>query len=155
MLVASPIISAVVFDPERTVSISGSKSIKISGDSADYHYVINSKLGFLASLDVRQYVTPKDDFRRFRMIAASMQSQWSGPELFKAGVQVTARLTDKENIADFNPNEKADNVISNVSDVLVTTCQHADPVFDFKNVDENNDEGGGAVPNAEIGRAHV
>ena len=118
-------------------------------DNGYYYYIINSKLGFLAETDVRFVITAKEDFRRFRMIAASMQSQWSGAELFKNGVAVTARITDKENMAEFDPNSKADNVISNVSDVLVTTCQHSEPVFEFSPVDANNDDGGGNLPDPD------
>lgn len=163
MLVASPIISAVIYSTDiSSVEVSGAKSItKLAQENnpdavnEGFIYVLNNKLGFLADLDTRLFVTPKEDFRRFRMITASMQSQWSGPEIFKNGVQVTARLTDKDELKDFEPNEKADNTISNVSEVLVTTCQHSNPVFEFNEVDRNNDNGGGTFIDPEIEDAAV
>lgn len=149
MLVASPIISAVIFTKSQNVDIYPNRVIKTPINDGYIHYVINSKLDFLAKLDDRQILTTKDDYRRYRMITASMQAQWAGPELFKNGIAVTARITDKENLATFNPNSKADNVISNISDVLVSTCQHSEPVFDFKPVDANNDDGGGNLPDKD------
>lgn len=149
MLVASPIISAVIWAETDDVVVQPNRSIIFPADNGYYYYIINSKLGFLAETDARFVIMAKEDFRRFRMIAASMQSQWSGAELFKNGVAVTARITDKENMAEFDPNSKADNVISNVSDVLVTTCQHSEPVFEFSPVDANNDDGGGNLPDPD------
>lgn len=149
MLVASPIISAVIWSETDGITIQPNRSLMFPSSSGFYYYIINSKVGFLAETDVRFVITSKEDFRRFRMIAASMQSQWSGAELFKNGVAVTARITDKENMAEFDPNSKADNVISNVSDVLVTTCQHSEPVFEFSPVDANNDDGGGNLPDPD------
>jgi len=161
MLCASPIISAVVYaDDISTMNIAGARSIVVA-DQADqatasgYVYVLNNKFGFIADIDPRFMIRPKEDFRRFRMISASMQSQWSGPELFKQGVQVTARITDKEDLKSFEPNSKPDNVISNVSDVLVTTCQHARPVFDFSETDRNNDNGAGTFIDPEIEDAAI
>lgn len=148
MLIASPIISAVIYSNDGAITVRPGRVIRV-GEGPFYYYVINSKLGFLSDLDVRLLLTPKEDFRRFRMISASMQAQWAGPEILKNGVSVTARLTDKENLADFDPNSKADNVIANVSDVLVSTCQHAEPVFDFLDVDGNNDDGSGSKPDPD------
>lgn len=163
MLVASPIISAVIYSKDiLSVSVTGARSIVKQAQDLDpsaandgYIYVLNNKLGFLADLDTRLYVTAKEDFRRFRMITASMQSQWSGPEIFKSGVQVTARLTDKDDFKEFEPNEKADNTISNVSEVLVTTCQHSNPVFEFNETDRNNDNGAGTFIDPEVEDAAV
>jgi len=158
MLCASPIIAAVInFDYEvsgQTPTVSGAKSIIVlsqdPNSNAAYVYVFNNKSGFLADIDPRFLTKPKEDFRRFRMLSASMQQQWAGPELFKAGVAVTARITDKDDLSTFDPNQKADNVISNISDVIVTTCQHVNPVFEFTDVDNNNDNGGGTMPDPEI-----
>jgi len=151
MLIASPIISAVIYTDDADLTVRPAHAIRFQEpDGTNYYfYVLNSKIGFLADVDDRLVVSPKEDFRRFRMISASMQAQWSGPELFKNGVAVTARITDKENLASFDPNSKADNVISNVSDVLVSTCQHSEPVFEFQPVDANNDDGGGNLPDPD------
>lgn len=149
MLIASPIVSAVIYGSPGDVTVGPNRTLTVDGDNGQYTYVLNSKIGFLADMDPRYILSVKEDFRRFRMISASMQSQWSGPELFKNGVAVTARITDKENLAEFDPNSKADNVISNVSDVLVVTCQHSEPVFEFSPVDANNDDGGGNLPDPD------
>nr|WAY16439.1 hypothetical protein [Hepelivirales sp.] len=159
MLVASPIISAVIYGDVALTDIAGAKAIYVFNQDEDtnkgYIYVLNNKLGFLADVDTRYMVTPKEDFRRFRMVSGSMMSQWSGPEIFKAGVQVTARITDKEDLKDFEPNEKPDNIISNVSEVLVTTCQHSNPVFEFSETDRNNDNSGGTFIDPEIEDAAI
>jgi len=153
MLVASPIVSAAISSDDPNLQIIGARSLRVNNDintvSGFTYYVFNNKLGFLADLDPRLILTTKEDFRRFRMIVASMRSQWAGQEILKNGIAVTARLTDKENLSEFDPNQKPDCVISNNSDVLVTTCQHSEPVFTFTDVDENNDAGSGVRPNPE------
>lgn len=145
MLSSSPLINAVIFSP-NAITINGARSITVATpDDFFYTYVLSNKIGYLAVED-QLVVTPKEDFRKYRMIGSAMQLQWSGLELQKNGTFVCARITDKENLATFNPNQKADSVVANGSDVIVCTSQHDEPTFEFLSVDPGNDSGSGNKP---------
>jgi len=156
MLNASPLIIATAIsktpaDGEpQNFNVYGSKYIQFDDQAGNrITNIISNKLAYIGALDDRYAFLPKDDFRKFRLVSAAMRSQWAGAELFKNGIAVTARLTDKEDLVDFEPNSKPDNVSSNGSDVIVTSCQHAEPVFEFQDVDTNNESGGGIKPSPD------
>lgn len=144
MLAASPLISAVVFTPNQ-LTVTGARAISIAINNGFLTYVVSNKIGYLAE-EEQLIVTPKEDFRKYRMIGAAMQLQWSGLELTKNGTFVCARITDKENLVSFNPNQKPDSVIANGSDVLTLSCQHDEPIFNFTDVDPSNESGSGNKP---------
>lgn len=144
MLASSPLISAVIFTP-NPLTVSGARAITFGLDQGFLTYVVSNKIGYLAD-EEQLIITPKEDFRKYRMIGAAMQMQWSGLELTKNGTFVCARITDKENLVSFNPNQKPDSVIANGSDVITLSCQHDDPIFSFTDVDPSNESGSGNKP---------
>lgn len=146
LLASSPLISCVLWDPSGDTAVIGAESYKIAGDNGFYTYVINNKRNLITESVGQLVVESKEDFRRFRMIASSMQMQWSGQEIFKNGIYNIARLTDKEDLAEFMPNNKIDSVIANVSDVIVCTSQRITPNAPLIPIDRTADDAGGTRP---------
>lgn len=154
MLASSPIISAVIYSPNSNVQIFGAESYTVAAPKGYYTYVIGNKKNLLVNNEGNLVVVSKEDFREFRMIASSMRLQWSGQEIFKNGVYNIARITDNEDLADFNPNVKIDSVIANVSDVVVATSQRKTATSELLPVDPNNHDAGGVRPDGGMKRAY-
>lgn len=154
LLTSSPLISAVVWSPGNTVVISGAASYKVSAPNGYYSYVLGNKKNLIVDDEGNLIVKSKEDFRQFRMIASSMQIQWSGLEIYKNGVYNIARITDTENLSTFNPNSKIDAVSCNVSDVVVATSQRVTATTPLIPVDPNSEDAGGVRPDGGVKRAN-
>lgn len=139
LLASSPIVSAVIASPNGNLNIVGADSYTLQGKGGWLTYVIGNKKALITDEPNELLIQNKEDFRKFRMIASSMQIQWSGPELFKNGVFKCARVTDKDMLSDFNPDKKIDSVTANASDVIVLTSQRATATTELLAVDPNND----------------
>lgn len=154
LLASSPLISAVVWSPSNGVAIIGAESYTVEAPTGYYTYILGNKRNLITDPQGNLVVVSKEDFRQFRMIASSMQLQWSGQEIFKNGVYNIARITDAENLSTFNPNIKIDAVTCNISDVVVCTSQRATATTPLLPVDPNSEDAGGVRPDGGIKRAN-
>jgi hypothetical protein len=132
----------------------GAQSFQVYAPDGYFTYVIGNKKNLIVDDEGNLVVKSKEDFRQFRMIASSVQLQWSGLEIYKNGTYNIARITDSENLASFNPNSKIDAVTCNMSDVIVATSQRATATTPLIPVDPNSEDAGGVRPDGGIKRAH-
>lgn len=154
LLASSPIISAVIYSNDGNLQIFGAESYQVAGPKGFYTYVLGNKKNLVVDNNGNLVVTSKEDFREFRMIGSSMRMQWSGQEIFKNGTYNIARITDNEDLADFNPNVKIDSIIANVSDVVVATSQRKTANSQLLPVDPNNNDAGGVRPDGGFKKAY-
>jgi len=148
MYVCSPLVSAVLYGDD-TINVNGARSLKLQDKNNPnnvYVFVFSNKIGFVGEIDDRFLFQVKEDFRKYRQIGGSMRLQWAGQEILKNGTFNVARITDKEGLSTFNPNNKADSTVANGSDVIICTPQHNAPIFEFTDTDANDESGSGNKP---------
>lgn len=142
MLLPSPIIIATIVS-NKQLQIGGTNVISLVDSRApkfNYTYhVLGNKTGFLGDVSPDFIFTPREDWSKFRGVCLSGSMEWVGPQIVVNGVIYVARITNKDDLAEFNPLSKADSVSTTCDNMITVSGQHVNPTLEWQYVDENDD----------------
>lgn len=138
--IASPIIICRIICPQL-LNIGATRSItQVDPVTGLYDiYVLGNKTGYLGDLTDKFQFNYSEDWTKYRVSACSGALTWCGKEIDKNGVVYTSRISNKDDLTSFDPQMNADNVVSNVDDVITVSCQHAVPIYNWKPLDPNDE----------------
>lgn len=134
----SPLVIAhIVSDQE--LAFSGVRFITVPMEDGRWtYYIFGNKTGFIGDVDNRFVFTPKPDWSQYRGLAMSGSATWVGKQLDKNGTYYVARITDEEQLNDFDVLSKADNVVCPIDDMISFTGVHNEPTYPFDHIDDND-----------------
>jgi len=150
LFLPSPIIIAEIIS-NVPLQITGTKVISLQNEDNQYvYYVVGSKVGFVGTIDNNFIFTPREDYSQYRILAMSASCDWFGKQLDKNGTYYASRITNREDLSEFDLLSKPDSLISNMDGKVVLTGQQIKPTYEFEYIDDNDDETEQSKPDAKI-----
>jgi len=152
MWLPSPIVVAQIYSPtEDDLTITGARYISIPAEKGGtMYYVVGNKVGFVGVVDEQFIFTPREDFAKYRVMALAGQAKWFGKAINMNGTIYGSRITNKDDLVDFDLLSKPDSVITNMDGTVIVIGQNIEPVYKFDYVDDNDDEDPDPVTEARI-----